>query len=60
MALAGRYDELGPDRNMGHVVDEICISLAMAKTGIGQVLPANSDISVTTHYKMGTVEARRA
>ena len=56
MLLSERYDELGPDRNMGHVVDEICISLAMAKTGIGRVLPANSDISVSTHYKMGTVK----
>lgn len=56
MALADRYDELGPDRNAGYVVDEICISLAMAKLGIGQVLPPNSDISVSTHYKMGTVK----
>ncbi len=56
MALADRYDELGPNRNMGYVVDEVCISLAMAKTGIGQVLPPSADISVATHYKMGTVK----
>ena len=55
MAIAERYDELGPKRNAGHVVDEICISLAMAKLGLGKVLPPNSDISVSTHYRMGTV-----
>lgn len=53
MKIREMYDTLGPHRNFGEIVDEICISLAMAKLGIGTVLPSSADISVTTHYKVG-------
>jgi hypothetical protein len=52
MSIAAQYDELGIHRNNGKIVDEVCISLAMAKTGIGKVFPNSSNFSVTTWYKM--------
>jgi hypothetical protein len=55
MEYADRYDELGLKRNGGKVVDEVCISLAMAKTGIGVAFPNSADFSVSTWYKMGRV-----
>lgn len=55
MEYADRYDELGLIRNGGKVVDEVCISLAMAKTGIGTAFPNSADFSVSTWYKMDRV-----
>lgn len=47
MDFADRYDELGLIRNGGNVVDEVCISLAIAATGIGTVFPDRSGLSMT-------------
>lgn len=55
MALASRYDELGLRRNGGHVVDEVCIALAMAKTGIGKVFPDSLNASMTPWRAIGPV-----
>lgn len=41
------YDNLGVQRNGGHVVDEVCISFAMAQLGVGTVFPDSLDFSVT-------------
>lgn len=47
MEIAETYDTLGLERNAGHVVDEVCISLAMAETGIGTVVPEAAQLSFT-------------
>lgn len=45
--MAESYDSLGLERNGGHVVDEVCISLAMAESGIGTVVPDAMQLSFT-------------
>jgi hypothetical protein len=54
--IRDRYDELGLERNGGHVVDEVCIALAMAKTGVGTVLPDSANLSVTPWRRVGGIE----
>lgn len=39
MKHKANYDDLGLKRNNGWVVDEVCISIAMAQTGIGECVP---------------------
>ncbi len=53
MELAAIYDEIGVQRNGKHVVDEVCISLAMAETGIGKVFPMSKGYSVTPWMSLG-------
>jgi hypothetical protein len=53
MELAANYDEIGIERNGPHVVDEVCISLAMAETGIGEVVPMSRQYSVTPWMSIG-------
>lgn len=55
MDLQGRYDELGLQRNGGKVVDEVCISLAMAQSGIGTVVPDSRQYSLTPWRRMGPI-----
>lgn len=45
--LRADYDKLGLERNGGQVVDEVCISLAMAITGFGEVVPDACNYSIT-------------
>ncbi len=47
MELAADYDSLGLSRNHGHIVDEVCIALAMEELGIGLVVPDSRDYSTT-------------
>lgn len=49
MELAADYDSLGLERNCGHAVDEVCISLAMAETGLGHVFPDSMQFSRTPY-----------
>lgn len=51
--LKESYDDLGLRRNGGHVVDEVCISLAMAKTQIGRVVPDSANYSLTPWRRNG-------
>lgn len=55
MELQERYDELGLQRNGGKVVDEVCISLAMAESGIGTVVPDSRQYSLTPWRRMGPI-----
>ena len=47
MELSEEYDSIGLERNGGYVVDEVCISLAMAETGIGKIVPDSAQFSFT-------------
>lgn len=49
MALADEYDSLGLDRNRGKVVDEVCIAIAMAESGIGTAFPDSCQFSRTPY-----------
>lgn len=49
MALAADYDSLGLERNRGKVVDEVCIALAMAESGIGRAFPDSFQFSRTPY-----------
>jgi hypothetical protein len=49
MALAKDYDSLGLERNRGKVVDEVCIALAMAESGIGRAFPDSFQFSRTPY-----------
>jgi hypothetical protein len=55
MEIAADYDGLGLIRNGGQVVDEVCISLAMAQTGIGTVFPDRTGLSMTPWGLRGRV-----
>ena len=50
------YDELGLIKNGGHVVDEVCISIAMTETKIGTLFPDHSDFSVTPWGLMSSLK----
>ncbi|MEX2242828.1 MAG: hypothetical protein WD716_03165 [Fimbriimonadaceae bacterium] len=56
MELAASYDELGLHRNSGHVVDEVCISIAMAETGFGRVFPDSSQFSMTPWGRQNSIK----
>lgn len=47
MELAADYESLGLQRNGGKVVDEVCIALAMAETGVGKAFPDRHSFSLT-------------
>ncbi len=53
LSIAETYDELGLQRNGGHIVDEVCTSVAMAQTGIGTVFPDSQAFSFTPWGLMG-------
>ncbi len=47
MEHAADYDAIGLDKNGGKVVDEVCMSLAMAESGVGRVFPDDEPFSLT-------------
>lgn len=47
MQLQADYDAWGLERNGGKVVDEVCISIAMAQSKIGSVVPDSRQYSLT-------------
>ena len=49
------YGETGLKTNRGHAVDEVCVSLAMAQSGIGKVLPDSGQFSFTPWRLMSNV-----
>lgn len=51
--LRDGYDGLGLRRNGGHVVDEVCISLGMALTAVGTVVPDSANYSITPWRRIG-------
>ncbi|HXH60697.1 MAG TPA: hypothetical protein VNI20_05005 [Fimbriimonadaceae bacterium] len=53
LAMAERFDDLGLKRLNGRVTEEVCISLAMATTGIGKVVPMSRAYSVTPWMMRG-------
>lgn len=56
LSYRDRYDELGLRRNGGKIVDEICISLAMAKLNIGKVFDDSCGFSLTPWRRVGPLE----
>lgn len=55
MALARDYDSLGLQRNGRHIVDEVCISIAMAELGIGKVFEDHYQFSCTPWRAVGKI-----
>lgn len=55
MALAKDYDAMGLQRNGKHIVDEVCISLAMAELGIGKVFEDHYQFSCTPWRAVGRI-----
>lgn len=49
------YGETGLKRNRGYAVDEVCVSFAMAESGIGKVLPDSGQFSFTPWRLMSDV-----
>lgn len=50
------YEETGLQTNRGHAVDEVCISLALAESGLGTVLPDAGQFSFTPWRLMSDVK----
>jgi hypothetical protein len=55
MALARDYDSLGLQRNGRHIVDEVCISIAMAELGVGKVFEDHYQFSCTPWRAVGRI-----
>jgi len=55
MALAKDYDALGLQRNGKHIVDEVCISIAMAELGMGKVFEDHYQFSCTPWRAVGRI-----
>ncbi|MCH8977634.1 MAG: hypothetical protein IH945_00110 [Armatimonadetes bacterium] len=53
LKTADEFDDLGLERFQGNITEEVCISLAMAKTGIGKVVPLSRGYSVTPWMSIG-------
>lgn len=53
LAFFADYDKLGTDLLYNMPPEEVCVSLALAKTGYGEVLDAEWNISSTPNYMIG-------
>jgi hypothetical protein len=56
VAMESQFDDLGLQRLRGHVTEEVCISLAMARTGLGRVFPDSCQFSMTPWGRQNSVK----